>query len=179
MTDKDQFIKLYMESERDLRCFIRMLVRNTTDFDDACQLVAMNLWKSFDSYDPSREFGRWARGVAINVVYQQRRSSLRDPILFLFPPEVASDILGAYEQSLEREQPSSRRMEALRKCVGALPAKSQRVLELRYVESRSLAEIAQLVGSTAGAIQRALSRIRACLANCVEQRIVSTKGIET
>ena len=77
MADREQFLTLYLEAERDIRCFLRMLVRNQTDFDDACQAVALNLWKSFETYDQSRSFGRWSRGVAINVVYQQRRSSMR------------------------------------------------------------------------------------------------------
>lgn len=175
MTDREQFLQLYLDAEREIRCFLRMLVRNQTDFEDACQAVALNLWKSFDSYDATRPFGRWARGVAINVVYQQRRSGMRDPILF--PPEVASDILDAYELSLQSEPSGAERVEALRKCVDALPARSQKFLELRYGESLSLADIAKLVGSTVGASQRALSRIRACLARCVEQRMAIVRGL--
>jgi RNA polymerase sigma-70 factor (ECF subfamily) len=174
MADREQFLTLYLEAERDIRCFLRMLVRNQTDFDDVCQAVALNLWKSFETYDQTRSFGRWSRGVAINVVYQQRRSSMRDPILF--PPEVASDILDAYELSLQSEPSDAERMEALRKCVDAMPPRSQKFLDLRYSESLSLADIAGLVNSTVGAAQRALSRIRACLARCVEQRLTITKS---
>jgi RNA polymerase sigma-70 factor, ECF subfamily len=175
MADREEFLKLYLEAERDIRCFLRMLVRNSNDFEDACQAVALNLWKSFDTYDATRPFGRWARGVAINVVYQQRRAGAREPILF--PPEVASEILDAYELSLQSEPSGAERIEALRKCVDALPARSQKFLELRYVESLSLADIAQFVGSTVGASQRALSRIRACVARCVEQRLAIMKGL--
>ena len=94
----------------------------------------------------------------------------------MFPPEVASDILDAYELSLQSEPSDAERMEALRKCVDAMPPRSQKFLDLRYSESLSLADIAGLVDSTVGAAQRALSRIRACLARCVEQRLTITKS---
>ena len=129
----------------------------------------MTLWRKFDTYDPSRPFGPWARGVAVREVLQMRRDSVRCPTPF--PAEVVTGLLEAFERHIATSPDTGARMEALKRCIDALPTKSRKFIQLRYRDSRSIADIALRVGSTAAATQRALSRIRARLAECIGRRL--------
>jgi RNA polymerase sigma-70 factor (ECF subfamily) len=157
MADQRRFMELYLAHEDGLRSFVRALVRTRTDFDDVFQTVVLTLWERFDTYDETRPFGPWARGVAAREVFQARRDSGRRPTPF--SPKVV-------------EAPVSQRLEALERYLEALPGRARRLLSLRYFDGLSLAEMALRVGSTLGATQRSLSRARQQLAECVRQRLL-------
>jgi RNA polymerase sigma-70 factor (ECF subfamily) len=169
MADQELFLQYYLENEDRLRAFLRMLVRDRTDYDDLWQAVALTLWRRFDSYDDSRPFGPWARGVALREVLSSRRRSYRSPI------PLSDTVIDALCIEFDRQVPNkgdmSRRLRALEKCVGQLPPKSRSMLELRYQETRSMASIADALSSTAAAVQRALSRVRARLAECIAREV--------
>lgn len=169
MVDQEQFLKLYLENEDHIKSFLRVLVRVQSDYEDICQSVAMTLWRKFDTYDESRPFGPWARGVAMREVLQSRRDSARCPTPF--PAELVSSLLEAFEHHAATASDTGARMEALKKCLEALPPKSRRFVQLRYRDAFSIADIAQQIGSTSAATQRALSRIRARLAECIGRRL--------
>ena len=65
----------------------------------------------------------------------------------------------------------SQRREALESCLDELPPRSRRLLDLRYVEEHSAAEIAREVGSTSGSVRVLLTRARTALASCIERRL--------
>jgi len=169
MADQERFLKLYLENENHIKSFLRVLVRDQSDYEDVCQSVAMTLWRKFDTYDASRPFGPWARGVAVREVLQSRRDSARCPTPF--PTELVSSLLEAFEHHVATAADSGARMEALKKCLEALPTRSRQYVQLRYREAFSIADIAAEVGSTSAATQRALSRIRARLAECIGHRL--------
>ena len=56
-----------------------------------------------------------------------------------------------------------------------LTFKSRRLLNLRYVDDLSAADIAKSVGSTSGAVRVLLTRARSALADCVQRRL-ATEG---
>jgi DNA-directed RNA polymerase specialized sigma24 family protein len=57
-----------------------------------------------------------------------------------------------------------------------VPKHSRQLLDLRYGRSMSLEEVARNIGRTLAATQRALSRLRRRLAECIEQRMKCFKG---
>jgi RNA polymerase sigma-70 factor, ECF subfamily len=169
VADQEQFLRLYLKNEDQIKAFLRILVRDRCDYDDVCQCVAMTLWRRFDKYDDSRPFGPWARGVAVKEVLQMRRESARCPTTF--PAEIISELLEAFERRVASAPAGGTRMDALKQCLDALPPQSLNCVQLRYRESFSIPDIAQRIGSTAAATQRALSRIRARLAECIDRRL--------
>jgi RNA polymerase sigma-70 factor (ECF subfamily) len=169
MADQERFLTLYFENEYHIKSFLRVLVRDQSDYEDVCQSVALTLWRKIDSYDDSRPFGPWARGVAMREVLQMRRDAARCPTPF--PAEVVTGLLEAFERHIAVTPDYGARMEALKKCLEALPTKSRKVVQLRYGDSISIADVARRVGSTTAAAQRALSRIRARLADCIGRRL--------
>jgi DNA-directed RNA polymerase specialized sigma24 family protein len=62
-------------------------------------------------------------------------------------------------------------MEALRGCVEKLPARSQRMLHLRYWEELRAAEIGRDLGMNGGAVRIGLLRSREALLACIRSRL--------
>ena len=172
MLDHSRFLELYFTHENGLRSFIRALVWDRSEFEDVFQTVMLTLWKKFDTYDQSRPFGPWARGVAMKEVLQMRRESGRRPTPF--SPETVQAILESFELNEAKNADSSNEQEALDKCVGVLPQRWRKLLELRYSEGLRLADLATRIGNSLAATQRDISRARQQLAECVKRRLAST-----
>jgi len=162
----EQFLKLLLQSEGDIRAFIGAIVPDRHIGDDVFQEVVLALWRDKDSYDPARSFGAWARGVAARKILQQKSQDARFPVAFA--PETIQAVLDAYDRT---EENSSRKADALRECVRELPEKSRQILVFRYEEELSCQEIAIKTGRTMDAIYQLLSRIRAQLEECIRRRL--------
>jgi RNA polymerase sigma-70 factor (ECF subfamily) len=108
----------------------------------------------------------WARGVATNKVRQYWERLGRRPVCF--SPEVVQAISDAFA-AVERHPTEA--ADALAECVKEVPEKLRRLLNLRYTESRSIKEIASMVGGAEMAIYKALARLRERLRKCVERRL--------
>ena len=128
----------------------------------------MVAWEKFSQFETDRSFGAWIRGIAARKIMQHRDKLGRLPIPF--SPEAVEAVRDAFDRA---EQSGSARAEALENCVGRLPERSSHLLKMRYEESHSMAHIAEQVGRTSQAVQRALSRIRAILLDCIERRLAA------
>lgn len=168
MDPHEEFLRLFLGQQSDLRAFIYSLVRDPHGREDIVQEVSLVLWRKFEEYDRSRPFGAWARGIAAHKILQGRGQALRSAIPF--SPQAIQAVLDAFDQ---REESASPRAEALEECVAELPEKSRRLLVLRYERSLSLAEMAQQLESTLDAVHKALSRLRARLYECVQGRLAA------
>ena len=166
-----QFLSHFLRHQDDVRAVIASMVRDRIACDDIFQEVALVLWRKFDSFDSTRSFGAWARGIAVRKVLQSFEKSRRTPVAL--SPETMEAILSAFDA----EEPGEpERDEALTACIGQLPEKSRRLLALRYDDGLSLESIAQRIASTLDAVNKALSRIRLALRHCIEQRIAEAGG---
>jgi RNA polymerase sigma-70 factor (ECF subfamily) len=65
------------------------------------------------------------------------------------------------------------RVEALRGCLEALPGASRELLDLRYSEERSCADIAKLQGLGLEAVYQRLSRLHRALKECTERKLAT------
>ena len=173
MPEQEQFLELYLANEASLRSFVRAIVRDRSEFDDVFQSVVIVIWKNFATYDTTRPFGPWCRSIAAREILRLRRKSGRCPTPF--SPEVVEAILDSYEHSSALENSTSARMDALEQCIEALPDDSSELLALRYRRSLSIREISDLCGGTVASVQKALSRLRFRLAECVERRLAMTE----
>jgi RNA polymerase sigma-70 factor (ECF subfamily) len=171
MESRDDFLRMLLEHEADLRAFIGSLVRERLARDDVFQEVAMTLWQQADQYDPARSFGAWARGIAANKILQRRHQDQRFPVVL--PPEAIQAVLDAFDRT---EAAAAGRREALAECLKRLPDEPRRLLTLRYEEDLNVEEIARRVSRTLDAVYRALSRIRAALEECVRRRLATEQG---
>jgi RNA polymerase sigma-70 factor (ECF subfamily) len=144
-------------------------VRDRSQVEDLFQEVSLVLWQSFATYDPSRPFGAWARGVAANKVLQNREKTRRIPLAF--SPEAIRAVLEAYDRTSPEATDD---VDRLRDCLSRLPERSRRMLALRYEQSLKLGEIARRAGTTLDAAHKTLSRIRDAVQACLERKMAAS-----
>jgi RNA polymerase sigma-70 factor (ECF subfamily) len=176
MDRHEEFLRLFLTHQGDVRAFVGSLLRQPAARDDVVQETALVLWRKFDTFDPSRSFGAWARGIAANLVRQRLEKDGRHAQTL--PPEVLPAIVAAYDRTElggpegpNGDSPQQSRRDALELCLKELPDKSRSLLTMRYEEGLSSAKAAERVGSTADAIHKALSRIRLKLEACIQRRL--------
>ena len=165
MTTNEDFLKLFLRHQDDLRAFLGSVVRDRAAAEDLFQEISLVLWQSFGNYDPARPFGAWARGIAVKKVLQGREKTRRLPLAF--SPAAIQAVLDAYDRT-ESLAPDPG---DLRDCISKLPPRSQSLLAMRYEKSLKLHEIAKEVGSTLDAVHKLLSRIRENLQECLQRRL--------
>ncbi len=168
MDGQDEFLSLFLRHQDDVRAFLGSVVRDRHARDDLFQEVALILWREFARYDRSRSFGAWARGIAANKVMQSWERQSHRPALL--PPAAVEAMLEAYDRT---ERAAAPELDALEHCLDRLPAEPRELLTLRYRHGLRLADIAARLRSTADAVHKALSRLRARLQRCVEQRLAA------
>src|SRR5262249_51402554 len=142
-----EFLKRFLQHESDLKAFIGSLVRDPHARDDVFQDVALVLWEKYSSYDATRSFGAWARGIAGKRVMQRWEREGRTPLPF--SPRAIEAIADAYERTASN---ASDRAGALELCLESLPRRSRDLLTLRYEQSLTLNEIATRLGRTLDAV---------------------------
>jgi RNA polymerase sigma-70 factor (ECF subfamily) len=164
--DQDQFLRLYAEHEPALRAFVRMLVPSLRDASDVMQEVAVVLWQKFADFDATRDFRKWAFGVARYEVLSFLRDRGRDR--HVFDDALVNKL--ADEAAVGEPRHDAQR-EALESCLHKLP-EPQRVLVLAaYAKGARMDELAELRGQTAMSLYKMLHRIRQALLECVRRSI--------
>ncbi|ULU24857.1 RNA polymerase sigma factor [Dyella terrae] len=134
-----------------------LYARSADDRNDLVQEICVQLWRSFASYDPGRaRFSTWLYRIALNVAI----SSLRrmDGAERLEPLQSHHlDTIGG-EPSPEPDE----RLVLLYRVIGELDALN-RALILLYLEDRSYAEMAEILGISETNIATKLGRIKQTL----------------
>jgi RNA polymerase sigma-70 factor, ECF subfamily len=162
--DRSRFMRLYLAAQPPIRSYLLGLLRNAQDADDVFQEVSLVLWERFGDYDDQYPFLSWAFGIARNHVARWRRSRSRTRVWL--PPEV-EEKLAATAAELEEELAPQR--QALQSCLQKLGGQARELLALRYEREMSLQEIAATRKMSLNAVNKALGKIRAVLADCTRQ----------
>ena len=133
--------------------------RSAADRDDLVQEISVQLWRSFGSYDEARaKFSTWLYRIALNVaISQARRARWADADRFEpLQPQHLETVGG--EPAAEPDA----RLQALYALIGRLDPLN-RALILLYLEDRSYAEIADVLGISETNVATKLSRIKQTL----------------
>jgi RNA polymerase sigma-70 factor (ECF subfamily) len=126
------------------------------DRDDLAQEIAAQLWRSFGSYDEARaKFSTWMYRIALNVAISHGRRQRGDPVARSEPLDAWHlDTIGG----AELPEPDAR-IDRMMACIGQLDPLN-RALVLLYLEERSYAEIADVLGISQTNVATKLGRIK-------------------
>lgn len=163
-----EFAQCWLEAEPSVSAYVFASVTGFHDAEDVVQRIAQELARRFDEYDSSRPFVGWALWIAKSRVIDFYRA--QDRMRVVFSDELLSQLADTITKQADGR---SHRREALEVCLDELPPRSRRLLDLRYVEELSAAEMARETGSTSGSVRVLLSRVRSVLASCIERRIAT------
>lgn len=127
---------------------IRRLVKNHQDTEDVMQNVFVKVWKNLDNFREDSNLYTWLYRIAFNETHTflgkeaKRRTSDLDPPLFENSIAVeGKNISGDEIESL------------LNAALATLPEKQKLVFELRYYDELKFQEIAELTGTSEGALK--------------------------
>ena len=164
-----RFLGLFLKHQDDMRAVIGSFIRDRSTADDVFQEMALTLWQKFDEFDTSRSFGAWARGIAVRKVLQRFDRNKRLPLAM--DPATIEAVVEAFNEDLHE---TTEMESALGHCLQTLPERSRSLVRMRYEEGLSLQAMAARISSTLDAVNKALSRIRAALRDCVEHRMAES-----
>lgn len=163
---REEFTHHWLEVEPSVSAYVFASISSFHDAEDVVQRIAQELARRFDEYDSSRPFVGWALWIAKSRVIDFYRA--QDHARVVFSDELLSQLADIIAKHADGR---SHRREALEACLEDLPPKSRRLLDLRYVEELSAAQMAQETGTTSGSVRVLLSRVRTVLASCIERRL--------
>jgi len=160
----DQFLRLFAEHEAALRTFVRSMVPSLADASEIMQDAAVVLWQKFDEFDATRDFRKWAFGVARYEALTYLRDRVRDRHVFddALVHRLAEDAAAAGQRHEAQR-------EALDQCLQKLPAAQREMVLTAYTKGTRMDELAAERGQTAMSLYKMLHRIRRALLECVRR----------
>lgn len=165
--DRVAFELLVVQHHVQLRAFVRSLGVDPDWVDDIAQEAFLTAYREWASFDQTRDFGRWLRGIAANIVRNElRKDARRQRIL---RAELVELLIERHVEKKEPPQPVT--LEAIRDCLAKLPLRHRELVHSRYGNGESAPELAQRFELNADNVRQLLLRIRLQLKKCVEQRL--------
>jgi RNA polymerase sigma-70 factor (ECF subfamily) len=163
----DQFLRLFAEHEPALRTFVRSLLPLRGDASEVMQEVAVVLWRKFAEFDDTRDFRKWAFGVARYVALAYLRDQARDR--HVFDDELVGRLA---DEAAAAEQRHEAQREALDTCLQKLPERQRALVLGAYAAGTRIDDLAAQRGQTAMSLYKLLHRIRQALLECVRRTTV-------
>lgn len=152
-----------------IRAFVRSLGVEPDWVDDVAQEAFVKAYNDWDAFDQSRDFGKWVRGIAANIVRNEIRKRARRQRL------LHADLtrLLVHRHDTAEDTPEPVAIEAIRICLGKLSASNRAIVEGRYHDGLTAPELAERLQKTAANVRQTLVRIRRQLRICVEHQLNS------
>jgi RNA polymerase sigma-70 factor (ECF subfamily) len=164
----EAYAEIVRRYQREVGRVVMAMLRDVEKSTDLVQQVFLDAYLHLDQFQRGRDFGLWIKEIARNRVRQELRSLVREERrLAVYREQLLARL--SDEEALRRYEQDY--LDALRQCQEQLPPQSAEIVRRRYVQRQSFKEIASSQESTAGAVQRMLSRIRLALRSCVEARL--------
>lgn len=140
------------------RLALRML-RSDAESQDACQEAFMRIYKSFDSYDPTRPLSPWISRITYHVCLRRLQSSAA-----LASRNSSEDELSGLPDpgspNPERMAQHSEASEILELALSELSAQDQALIAMRYHQGLSDSEVAEATDMPVNTVKTRLFRAR-------------------
>jgi RNA polymerase sigma-70 factor, ECF subfamily len=158
-----EFVRLLGAHEQELSGYVVSLVPNWADADEVIQETKLRLWEQFERYDPTKDFGGWARAIAYFMVLAHRKRSQRASARF---SQQFVDAVSREAASLATDAYPLR--EALDDCLAKLAPNARELLWACYADKETIKDVAIRLGRSVRGTQRAVAQIRIELQSCIE-----------
>ena len=164
----EQFIRLFLQAERELLRYVMVLVPNTADARDIVQEAAVALWGKIDQYDVQKPFAAWASRFALNEARMFLRTQRRRTRY------LADDVVELLQETrLRRAERLDDRRAYLGECLDGLPPDQRELIRAQYFDEMRASELSERFGRSTEAVYKALQRIRRSLHDCIEHKMAA------
>lgn len=153
LQNKEAFLELIQENKGIIFKICNAYCSNKTDREDLVQEIIYQLWKSGGSFNADHRFSTWMYRVALNVAISFYRKEKR------------KDSIVPFDESLPdvEDRPESNHLQEnihlLQQFINELK-ELDRALMILYLEAKSYAEIADILGITETNVATKISRIK-------------------
>lgn len=157
--DPARFAELYEHNFERVYAYVVRRLGDRAETEDLTAEVFHHALANLKSYEwRGIPFAAWLFRIAANLISDRWQKRKREPSIDE-PDRIESiPARGAELEKIERQA-------ALFRLVDSLPAEQQRVIALRFVEQKSIREVARVIRKTEGAVKqlqfRALTTLRA------------------
>lgn len=160
-------IKEFLRYQGEFMAYLMAILRDFDAAEEVFQNAAVVIVEGATAGEPIRNFRAWAKEIVRRqALYRLRKQAqetrLFRPISFELFEEISATFLEGDAEDVPQE------IQALRRCLEKLPPHQRRMLALRYEQRQSFEQIGRQAGTSPGAAQRALSRVRMALHDCVQ-----------
>ena len=165
---RDRVVKQAFECRVQLIAYAYALLGDYSTADDAVQDAMLTVVKKYDQFTEGTSIMAWCRSIVRLEVLRIRQKQHRDRTLVA---RLLEDSIGqAFNEydSVDFANQDAQRRKALVKCLGKLTQQGRLVLQGRFAESLSYAQIGKKVGMSLEAVRKSLYRQKKQLRNCVE-----------
>jgi RNA polymerase sigma-70 factor (ECF subfamily) len=165
--NRSAFEAMVIEHHVRVRAFVRSLGVDPDWVDDLAQEAFLSAYRDWDSFDDSRDFGRWVRAIALNIVRNEIRKDVRRRRILR--TQLTELLLRSQPDSEERSEPLA--VDVVRACLDELAPTSRQVVLGRYRDGESASQLAERLKTSAANVRQMLVRIRRQIKHCVEMRV--------
>ena len=175
--DETPLIQQYLQLRSEFMGYLYAMTRDAELAEEIYQNAAVVVIEKSGQPETIRNFRAWAK----EVVRRQALHSIRARAAAerhgrAVSPELLEAVSVAFIEDTSEDSVVRDEASALRQCLDGLPKDKRELVALRYERSSSFDEISKHTGSTPAAVQRALSRIRKLLHECVQRRLQLAEG---
>jgi RNA polymerase sigma-70 factor (ECF subfamily) len=171
---EEPLIKQLLQRQSLFMGYLVAITHDVTAAEEIFQNVAVVVLER-GTTEPIRDFHAWAKEIVRRQALHYLRSQSSARVRPL-APELLEGLSLALAGDLHETDPAAAEREALTECLKNLDARSRRMMTLRYEKRESFEAIAEVLEASAQGVQRALSRIRQALHDCVKSRLVAAQG---
>ena len=169
----DKSFEILLNEHRDMMLsYASTLMGNDTHAaEDVVQEASLIAYRKLETFDTSRNFAKWLRGIVRIKVLENKRYTRRRPLIL--DPDVVSgidEVYGLFDRPKTCETWLDR-VHLLRSCVEKLNHPMRVVVEYFYRSGLSLREIAERMRLNEMTVGQRLSRSRKLLRHCVETQL--------
>lgn len=150
-----------------LEAYLRTLLRGGSSLDDLFQETLIVAWRKFETYDRTRPFDTWLRGIARVCLLEQTRKRRAHPASM--DPVVLNAIDQRFEV-LSRDADASsfvQRVERLVQCMGRLPEAMRQAVDLVCAREIPIVAAARSLDLSEETLKKRVQRGRQLLAECI------------
>ncbi len=155
-----------------LTTYLKALLRDQTLVEDVTQETLLAAYRSLEKFRKGENFGAWLRGIARNKVLENRRATMRRPLVVDSRViEGMEDVYSMFDAPLPIGGAWNEKLEMIQACVEKLSGTLRDAVELVYRKGCSLRDAAQALNTTREAAGQRLSRARDLIRKCVALQV--------
>lgn len=167
--DSDAFTRLVRRHEQSLEKHLFRFTDNRTDLQDLRQETYIEVFRSISTYRHQGPFSCWLRRIASRVVYRHWARQAREGRA----KAAYLELICRLSQNINIQHHLQDDMECIQNLLEPLSGEERNLLEMRYLQGLTIAEIAQHiqcnVGCTRVKLHRVLKKLRTLYGNGTSQ----------